>query len=31
MLRYTWADVLHDPDRVVAEVRLALQGWRAAA
>lgn len=31
LLRYTWADVVHDPDRVVREVRLALLGWAAAS
>jgi very-short-patch-repair endonuclease len=31
LLRYTWADVVHDPQRVVAEVRQALGGWMAAA
>jgi very-short-patch-repair endonuclease len=31
VLRYTWADVVHDPDRVIAELRAALEGWMAAA
>jgi very-short-patch-repair endonuclease len=31
VLRFTWADIVHNPDYVVATVRSCLQGWRSAA
>ena len=31
LLRFTWAEVVHQPDDVLADMRLALQGWMAAA
>jgi hypothetical protein len=31
LLRFTWADIVHEPDAVVAAVRQALRGWLAAA
>lgn len=31
LLRFTWAEIVHDPDQVVADVRAALAGWMAAA
>ena len=30
VLRFTWAQVLHDPETVVAQVAACLAGWRAA-
>jgi len=31
VLRFTWAEVVHQPDYVVAHVRDCLRGWMAAA
>ncbi|MCU1600565.1 MAG: hypothetical protein JWO22_1274 [Frankiales bacterium] len=31
LLRFSWAEIVHDPEYVVASVRTALQGWMHAA